>query len=194
MPERQQLSGSPIAKAEHVAKGILGASENYAQRPQFLRLSQGRTCVAQNHYKHLVDFIADVLSYTLAAKGLSMSKNSNFLQKALHRAHPQLAGHQAKNSRKREIAIKLRALRDKRGMSQEEIAAAAGMTQSVIARLESLSGSIPSLGSIERYVDACDGDLALLISDRKLDKQDTFNDAFVRARGRVSSDIDLDGE
>lgn len=88
--------------------------------------------------------------------------------------------------------MKLRALRDKRGLTQEEVAAAAGMTQSVIARLESLSGPVPSLASIERYVIACGGHFALLISDTQIDSDDSFSDAFVKARGRISSDIDLD--
>ncbi|MFW8635871.1 helix-turn-helix domain-containing protein [Cribrihabitans pelagius] len=123
-----------------------------------------------------------------------MAKSYKSLRGALHHAHPQLAEHQAKNARKRGIAVKLRALRDARGLTQEEVAAAAGMTQSVIARLESLSGPVPSLGSIERYVNACGGHFALLISDKQIDSEDAFRDAFVKARGRISSDIDLDVE
>ncbi|HBR42132.1 MAG TPA: hypothetical protein DD951_12595 [Sulfitobacter pontiacus] len=122
---------------------------------------------------------------------LVMAKSYTSLRNALHLAHPQLAERQAQNVRKREIAVKLRALRDARGLTQDEVAAAAGMTQSIIARLESLSGSVPSLESIERYVTACGGHFALLISDKQIDSEDAFNDAFVKARGRIGSDIEL---
>ena len=113
------------------------------------------------------------------------------LQAKLRRAHPGLAGHQVKNTRKRGIAVRLRALRDAKGLTQEEVAAAAGMTQSMIARLEALTGPVPSLQSIERYVDACGGHLALLISDKEIDSEDAFGDAFAKARGRIPADIDL---
>ena len=121
-----------------------------------------------------------------------MAKSYTSLRNALHLAHPQLAERQAKNVRKREIAVKLRALRDARGLTQEDVAASAGMTQSMVARLESLSGPVPSLASIERYVIACGGHFALLISDRQNDSDDAFKDAFEKARGRISSDIELD--
>lgn len=113
------------------------------------------------------------------------------LRNELCRARPELAEHQAKNVRKRGIAVRLRALRDARGLTQDEVAAAAGMTQSMIARLEALSGPVPSLESIERYVDACGGHLALLISDKQIDSEDAFKDAFAKAKGRISTDIEL---
>lgn len=96
------------------------------------------------------------------------------LRKELRRAHPELAERQAKNARKRGIAVRLRALRDARSMTQAEVAAAAGMTQSMIARLEALSGPVPSLESIKRYVDACDGHWALLITDKPIDRKGAF--------------------
>jgi transcriptional regulator with XRE-family HTH domain len=123
---------------------------------------------------------------------LVMAKSYTSVQNALHRVHPQLAEHQARNARKRGIAVKLRALRDARGLTQNEVAAAAGMAQPVIARLEALSGPVPSLASIERYVNACGGHFALLISDKQIESEDAFRDAFVKARGRISPGIDLD--
>ncbi|WP_370046807.1 MULTISPECIES: helix-turn-helix domain-containing protein [Salipiger] len=122
---------------------------------------------------------------------LIMVESHRSLRNALHCAHPKLAEHQAKNTRKRGIAVRLRALRDARGLTQDEVAAAAGMTQSMIARLEALTGPVPSLQSIERYVDACGGHLALLISDKEIDSEDAFGDAFAKARGRIPADIDL---
>ena len=120
-----------------------------------------------------------------------MANNYTSLQTELRRVHPDLAERQSKNARKRGIAVRLRALRDARGLTQDEVAAAAGMTQSMIARLEAMSGPVPSLQSIERYVDACGGHLALLISDREIDSEDAFRDAFANARGRIPGDIDL---
>lgn len=138
--------------------------------------------------------IANVLYYGSKVEILVMAQSYKSLRDALHRAHPQLVEHQARNARKRGIAVKLRALRDARGLTQEEVAVTAGMTQSVIARLEALSGPVPSLESIERYVTACGGHFALLISDKQIDSEDAFRDAFVKARGRISSDIDFDVE
>lgn len=86
---------------------------------------------------------------------------------------PDLVEHQKKNARKRAIAVKLRALRDARGMTQADVAQAAGMTQSMIARLEALSGPVPGLESIERYVEACGGQMALLISPEAIELPET---------------------
>jgi len=149
-----------------------------------------------------------------------MPENNTPLRGQLHQARPDLAERQAKNARKRAIAIKLRALRDARGLTQVEVAETAGMTQSMIARLEALSGPLPSLESIDRYVDACGGHMALLISPaptalpdiavrfdqfrglpsgERLSRDeanargsgDKFNDGFARARGRIPEDLDL---
>lgn len=120
-----------------------------------------------------------------------MAKSNTTFRDNLHRAQPALADRKRKNSRKRAIAIKLRALRDARGMTQGEVAAAAGMTQSMIARLEALSGSVPSLESIERYVEACRSHLALLIVDDEPINQDGFANAFAQARGCAPSDLAL---
>lgn len=150
-----------------------------------------------------------------------MPENNTPMREQLHEARPDLAERQAKNARKRAIALKLRALRDARGLTQVEVAERAGMTQSVIARLEALSGPLPSLASIDRYVDACGGHMAILISPaptelpdiavrfdqfrgrlpsgERLSRDeanergggDEFSDAFVRARGRIPADLDL---
>lgn len=150
-----------------------------------------------------------------------MTEKTKTFREQFHQALPDLTERQAKNARKRAIAIKLRALRDAKALTQAEVAEAAGMTQSMVARLEALSGPVPSLESIERYVDACGGQMALLISPTttelpdiavRLDQfrgrfpsgerlsrdeaneragGDEFSDAFVRARGRIPADLDL---
>ncbi|MEP0455093.1 MAG: helix-turn-helix transcriptional regulator [Roseibium sp.] len=77
---------------------------------------------------------------------------------------------QAKNARKRAIAIELRALRDTRGLSQTEVAEIGGMTLSMIARLEALTGRVPRLELIESYVQACGGHMALHISRDRFER------------------------
>ena len=67
-------------------------------------------------------------------------------------------------SLKRDIAVRLRDLRDYRGMTQADVTKASGMTQSSVARIESLMGPNPSLKTIERYVEACNGQMEILIS------------------------------
>ena len=74
-----------------------------------------------------------------------MSKQATTFRDKLRASRPDLVERQDKNARKRAIAIKLRSLRDTRGMTQADVAKAAGMTQSMIARLEALAGPVPSL-------------------------------------------------
>jgi DNA-binding XRE family transcriptional regulator len=75
----------------------------------------------------------------------------------LKQARPDVAECHRLNERKTGIAMKLRALRDDRNMTQAEVAEAANMTQSSVARMEALKGSVPTIESIERYVAACRG-------------------------------------
>lgn len=119
-----------------------------------------------------------------------MTKSNTTFRDDLHRAQPSLSDRQRKNARKRAVAIKLRALRDARGMTQGEVAAATGMTQSMIARLEALSGPVPSLESIERYVEACRSHLTLLIVGDEPGNRDGFANAFAQARRCIPSDLD----
>lgn len=86
------------------------------------------------------------------------------LRETLRRLRPDLVARQRRHARKREIALQLRRLRDLRGMSQRQLARAAGLTRARVALLESLSGPLPSLGALERYVAACGGRLTLEVS------------------------------
>ena len=114
-----------------------------------------------------------------------MPEKTMTFRETLREARPELAKRQEKNARKRAIAIKLRALRDARGLTQVEVAESAGMTQSVIARLEALSGPLPKLETIERYVEACRGKITLLISaGQKVDGSST--------KRRVEIEVDAD--
>lgn len=93
-----------------------------------------------------------------------MSDKTKTFSEQIREAHPDLAVRQVKNARKRLIAVQLRALRRAKGMTQAEVAKGANMNQSMIARPEALSGPVPGLVSIERYVEACGGQMALWIS------------------------------
>lgn len=60
------------------------------------------------------------------------------------------------------------AVRDRRlalGLSQTEVAARAGMTQSALSRLEA-SGSVPTIPVLERISGALDADLVVTITPR----------------------------
>lgn len=90
-----------------------------------------------------------------------MSKT--FREKCLA-ARPDVVALIAENQIKRDVALKLRVLRDAKGLTQADVAKAAGMTQSMIARLEAPTGPEPSLKSINRYVKACGGELRIEIN------------------------------
>lgn len=81
---------------------------------------------------------------------------------------PDVVERREANARKREIATQLRNLRDARGMTQAQVAEASGLRQSVVSRLESLSGPVPTMQSIRRYVEACHGHMTLFISPEQI--------------------------
>ena len=62
------------------------------------------------------------------------------------------------------IAFEIRALREKKGLSQRELAERVGTTQSAIARLE--AGNIsPSLPTLDKIADALGAEVSLTIVD-----------------------------
>ena len=64
-----------------------------------------------------------------------------------------------------ELGRRIRALRELRAWSQSELARAAGMTQSAVARFEA-GGTVPTLPVIERLAAALDADLRIEVSPR----------------------------
>ena len=64
-----------------------------------------------------------------------------------------------------ELGRSIRALREQRGWSQTELARAAGMTQSAVARFEA-GGTVPTLPVIERLAEALDADLQVSVTPR----------------------------
>jgi transcriptional regulator with XRE-family HTH domain len=64
------------------------------------------------------------------------------------------------------LALEIRALRERRGLSQRELAELVGTTQSAIARLE--GGRIsPSLPTLDRIAAALDSELSVTFTDHQ---------------------------
>jgi ribosome-binding protein aMBF1 (putative translation factor) len=59
----------------------------------------------------------------------------------------------------------VRGLREQRGWTQSQLAAAAGMTQSAVARFEA-GGTIPSLPVLDRLAHALDAELTVSVTPR----------------------------
>jgi ribosome-binding protein aMBF1 (putative translation factor) len=64
-----------------------------------------------------------------------------------------------------ELGRAVRQLRATRGWSQTELAKAAAMTQSAVARFEA-GGTVPSLRVLERLASALDADLVVQVTPR----------------------------
>ena len=67
-----------------------------------------------------------------------------------------------------ELGRTVRALREQRGWSQTQLATAAAMTQSAVARFEA-GGTIPSLPVLERLAHALDAELIVRVAPRAAD-------------------------
>ncbi|MEU7689738.1 MULTISPECIES: helix-turn-helix domain-containing protein [Microbispora] len=64
-----------------------------------------------------------------------------------------------------ELGKTIRAMRETRGWSQSDLARAAGMTQSAVARFEA-GGTVPTLPVIERLASALDADVEVRLTPR----------------------------
>lgn len=64
-----------------------------------------------------------------------------------------------------ELGLKVRQLRETREWSQRQLAEAAGMTQSAVARFEG-GGTIPSLPILSRLAQALDAELVVQVNPR----------------------------
>jgi ribosome-binding protein aMBF1 (putative translation factor) len=64
-----------------------------------------------------------------------------------------------------ELGRTVRQLRETRGWTQTELAKAAAMTQSAVARFEA-GGTVPSLPVLERLASALDADLVVQVNPR----------------------------
>jgi ribosome-binding protein aMBF1 (putative translation factor) len=64
-----------------------------------------------------------------------------------------------------ELGRNVRALREQHGWSQSQLSAAAGMTQSAVARFEA-GGTVPSLRVLDRLAQALDAELTVQVTPR----------------------------
>ena len=64
-----------------------------------------------------------------------------------------------------ELGRTVRTLREQHGWSQAQLAAAAGMTQSAVARFEA-GGTVPSLRVLDRLAQALDAELTVQVTPR----------------------------
>lgn len=68
---------------------------------------------------------------------------------------PKLEAEYDQTAIKRDIALMLRALRKKAGLTQTELAVRTGLSQSHISKIEAPTGGLPEIESCARYVHGC---------------------------------------
>ncbi|SFQ05317.1 helix-turn-helix domain-containing protein [Tranquillimonas alkanivorans] len=79
----------------------------------------------------------------------------------LRMARPDIGPRAEKQAMKRDLALALRALRKRQGLTQKDVEARSGLTQPLISRMESATGSLPTLETLMRYAEACNGQVTL---------------------------------
>lgn len=79
----------------------------------------------------------------------------NEFRKELEKLRPELKEYLDKNERKRNLALALRGVRKRAGLTQVELAERADMTQNFVSKLESPSGPMPNTDTLHRYAAAC---------------------------------------
>lgn len=71
----------------------------------------------------------------------------------------ELAASYEANRPKRDLAMALRALRRKAGLTQQQVAERSGLTQSHVSKLESATGPMPTTASLKKYARACGSEM-----------------------------------
>lgn len=94
----------------------------------------------------------------------------------------ELSASYERNAPKRKLALALRSLRKDAGLTQEQVAARSGLTQSHVSKMESATGPMPTTESLNRYADACGSDLCL-----SFPKKGAMSDKLRRESGLVSA-------
>ncbi len=88
----------------------------------------------------------------------------------VRRYEPTLPGFREMAERRHQLAGKLAGHRRSLGLSQTEVAARMGTSQSAVARLESGELDV-RLSTLERYAAAIGRDLTVLLADRKENRE-----------------------
>lgn len=81
--------------------------------------------------------------------------NPNRLQEKMLDVIPGLRESLDANAAKRNLALALRAVRKRAGLTQEDLAVKMGVSQAAISKLEAPTGSMPMTDTIHRYAAAC---------------------------------------
>lgn len=89
----------------------------------------------------------------------------------LHQLRPDVASEIKGNETKRKLALALRALRKEAGFTQKDIEHRSSLSQPVISRLESPTGSLPNWDTVTRYVAACKGHMLVGFSTKVFDEK-----------------------
>lgn len=82
---------------------------------------------------------------------------------------------------KRELALALRALRKHAKLTQQQVAARSGLTQSRVSKMEAPTGPMPTTDSLNRYADACGSNLCVAFPAKGTRQTQLHNDEFVCA-------------
>ena len=90
----------------------------------------------------------------------------------LRQRRPDLDREIRKNNVRRQLALALRSLRKAREMTQKDIEKNSDLAQSAISKLESPLGPLPTLKTIMKYVQACNGHILLSFSAREFNETD----------------------
>ena len=85
-----------------------------------------------------------------------MSETANKATHAIENAFPDVLARSERQSAKKQLALALRALRKKAGLTQSQLAERAGWAQPAVSRLESPHGALPETGTIIAYADVCE--------------------------------------
>lgn len=99
-----------------------------------------------------------------------MSHPESTFRDRLRAARPDIAERERRNEVKRKLAMALRTLRKRRGITQVELESRSGLAQSAISRLEAPTGALPQWDTVLRYVEACDGHMLLGFSLGEIDE------------------------
>jgi transcriptional regulator with XRE-family HTH domain len=78
---------------------------------------------------------------------------------------PELRDRWSRHRPVRDLALALVGMRRKAGMSQKDLAVAAGWDPAYVSRLESGRGPMPEVSTVQRYTEACHGTAGYVFLD-----------------------------
>jgi transcriptional regulator with XRE-family HTH domain len=97
---------------------------------------------------------------------------------------PDAAETRAADEMKRKLALALRALRKRQGLTQKDVETRSALSQPMISRLEAPTGPLPNWDTIRRYVEACGGHMLVGFGAQAFDER-----AFVTSGRRTTEEV-----